>query len=187
MKRFGKNRPKQDEVSRKYRVNEQIRAKQVRLIGSDGSQIGIVTKQKALTTAQEEGLDLIEIAAKARPPVCKIGDFGKMRYDLSKKLKQQKKNQNNQITKTVQFKPNIGESDLLRKIDHIQKFLDKGYRVVVQVNMKGRQNKFANLAEANTINKIQENLVDAVMDKPSKQGSRITVTISKAVAKEEAP
>lgn len=186
MKRGGKkrsNRPPKHPLEQKYRVNDRIRARKMRVIGPEGDQIGILTRDDAIGKAKEYGLDLIEIAHGANPPVCKIADFGKMRYDFSKKQKQQRKKQG-QGVKTVQFRPNIGEADLNRKITDIQKFLDKGHRVVVQVTMKGRQKRFSRLAETQTIDKIQDALVDATMEKPQHQGSRITVAFTKNAIKD---
>lgn len=102
-----------------------------------------------------------------------------MRYDFSKKQKQIRKNQNIQTTKTIQIKPNIGEADLARKIGKVQQFIDKGFRVIVQVTMKGRQKKFSNLAEGNTIDRVKENLVGGLMEKPSRQGGKITAVFTK--------
>lgn len=185
MKRGGKKRPNgppRNSFDKKYRVNDRIRARQVRVIGPEGGQIGIMSKYDAIAKAKSFGLDLVEIAQYANPPVCKIADFGKMRYEHGKKQKQQRKKKS-QPVKTVQFRPNIGEADLNRKITDIQKFLDKGHRVVVQVTMRGRQRRHSRLAETLTIDKIQETLVDAVMEKPQHQGGRITVAFSKVIPK----
>jgi len=187
MRRGGKKRPNgppRDPFDKKYRVNDRIRARTVRVIGPEGGQVGVMSKYDAISKAKEFGMDLVEIAQDAKPPVCKIADFGKMRYEHSKKQKQQRKKQA-QSVKTVQFRPNIGESDLHRKITDIQKFLDKGHRVVVQVTMKGRQKANPRLAETQTIGKIQETLIDASMEKPSRQGGRITVAFTKIIPKED--
>jgi len=128
-------------------------------------------------------LDLIEIAPNAKPPVCRIADFGKMRYDQTKKEKQLKKNSSQQTTKTVKLKPNVGENDLLRKISAIDKFLTKGHRVVVQVKFKGREKKFIQLAHQQVIGKIYEGIPAAVMDEPTFQGNQITTVFTRATAK----
>jgi translation initiation factor IF-3 len=177
--KFNKGKPK----GKRIRINDQIRAREVRVVGPDGGQIGVLHIREAQTRAQEHGLDLIEIAPQASPPVCRIGDFGKMRYDQTKKDKQLKKNSNQQITKTVKMKPNIGESDLTRKIADIDKFLTKGHRVVVQIRFKGREKKFMQLAQDQLLGKIKEQLPEATMEKPSFQGYQITATFSKPVAK----
>jgi translation initiation factor IF-3 len=176
----GNNFKKNNE--KKYRVNGRIRAREVRVIDPEGSQLGVLPIRDALTRATELGLDLVEMAPNARPPVCRITDFGKMRYDASKKQKTLKKKSNQQIIKTVKMKPNIGENDLNRKIADVQKFINKGYRVVVQLSVKGRQRKFMQLAQDQTIFKVQEGLVAAIMEKPQSQGSQVTVTFIKDAA-----
>ena len=177
----GNFRKKSDD-QRKYRVNERMRAREVRVIGPDGDQLGVMSSRDALAKAGEHGLDLVEMAPNARPPVCRIIDFGKMRYDATKKQKQLKKNSNQQITKTIRVKPNIGEADLNRKIADVQKFIDKGYRVIVQLSVKGRQKKFMALAQEQTIGRMQDGLVYAQMEKPQSQGSQVTVTFTKDLA-----
>jgi len=167
---------------KQYRVNGRIRAREVRVIGPEGQQLGIFPIREAQTKASEYGLDLVEMAPHARPPVCRIVDFGKMRYDASKKQKQLKKKSNQQTTKTVKMKPNIGEHDLNRKIADVQKFIDKGYRVVVQLSVKGRQRKFMQLAQDQTIFKVQGGLVAAIMEKPQAQGYQVTATFTKDLA-----
>jgi len=169
------------EVTVQYRINERIRARQIRLIDAAGEQVGIVSLEDALQRASQAGLDLIEVAPDAKPPVCRLGDFGKLRYELSKKLKQNKKSAQQHVTKTVQFSPVIGENDLLRKISEIQKFIDKGYKVTVQVIMKGRQVKHIKLAEDNTIAKIREHLVNAEISDINKQENRIVATINQKI------
>jgi translation initiation factor IF-3 len=179
---MAKNKFKKSSNDKRYRVNDQIRVREVRVVDPDGSQVGVLPTRTALSRAYDYGLDLIEVAPQARPPVCRIGDFGKLRYEHSKKQKQQKKKSSQQVTKTVQLKPNIGENDLNRKIADIQKFIDKGFRVVVQLTVKGRQRKFMGLAQDQTIGKVKESLVAATMEKPQSQGHKVTVTFSKDAA-----
>lgn len=173
MKRY-----KKEGFKGKFRTNERIKVKKLRVISPDGEQLGILDREEALEKARDYGLDLIEVAPKAVPPVCRIADFGKMQYEQSKKEKQQRKNQN-KVIKTIQIKPNIGENDLNRKISDIQKFINKNYRVVVQVIMKGRQRRHTKLVEDQTINKVQESLTNALMETPQYQGNRITVVFSR--------
>jgi len=160
----------------RLRINEQIRIREVRLIGPDGVQLGVVPTNVAQQKAQEFGLDLIEIAPMAKPPVCKIADWGKMKYELSIKEKSAKQKSSNQ--KTIQLTPNIGENDLLRKVNDIQKFLDKGHRVLVQVFMKGREAKHMKLVQENTIKRIESLLTNAVMEQTQLQGPRIIATFA---------
>ena len=128
--------------------------------------------------AARDGLDLIEINPTAFPPVCKIADYGKMMYEKSKKQKARKKAKPLSV-KTIQVRPNIGENDLYRKINNIQKFIDKGHRVVVQVVMKGRQRAYSKKAEDLVVNQIKNCLEDVTMEKPNFSGSTITVGFTK--------
>lgn len=171
---------KRDPKRNRLRVNEQIRIREVRVIGPEGQQLGILPTKEALQAAKSYGLDLVEIAPKSRPPVCRIVDYGKMRYEQTKKEKLKKKKQSQQQSKTIQLKPNIGDNDLARKINDIGKFLDKGSRVVVLVTLKGRQKKFQNLAKEQTIEKIQQAIPDAKLESVQQQGGRITAVFIKA-------
>ena len=173
---------KKNSNEKRYRVNGRIRAREVRVIDPEGAQLGVLPIRDAMTRATELGLDLVEMAPNAKPPVCRITDFGKMRYDASKKQKNLNKKNNQQTTKTVKMKPNIGENDLNRKIADVQKFIDKGYRVVVQLSVKGRQRKFMQLAQDQTIFKVQEGLIAATMERPQAQGSQVTATFTKDAA-----
>lgn len=172
---------KQNDTGVQFRINERIRARQIRLIDADGEQVGVVSLEDGLRRAQAINLDLIEVAPNAKPPVCKIGDFGKLRFEASKKAKNNKQQQ--QVIKTVQFSPNIGESDLLRKINEIQKFIDKGFKVNLQVTMKGRQQQYAKLAQDHTIEVVKQKLVDAQVQDIKRQDNRITATVVKIESK----
>ena len=120
-------------------INEQIRDKEVRLIGPDGAQLGIVSSREAFAKAQEAGLDLVKIAPQAKPPVCKIIDYGKYRYELSRKEKEAKKKQKTIDIKEVRLSPNIDTNDLKTKVNAARKFLSKGDRVKVTLRIRVRQ------------------------------------------------
>ena len=120
-------------------INEQIRDKEVRLIGPDGAQLGIVSSREAFAKAQEAGLDLVKIAPQAKPPVCKIIDYGKYRYELSRKEKEAKKKQKTIDIKEVRLSPNIDTNDLKTKVNAARKFLSKGDRVKVTLRFRGRE------------------------------------------------
>ena len=115
-------------------INEQIRDKEVRLIGADGAQLGIMSAKEAMFKAQEAGLDLVKIAPQAKPPVCKIIDYGKYRYELSRKEKEAKKKQKTIDIKEVRLSPNIDTNDLKTKVNAARKFLTKGDRVKVTLS-----------------------------------------------------
>ena len=112
-------------------INEQIRDKEIRLIGADGEQLGIVSTKEALKIAEEAGLDLVKIAPTAKPPVCKVIDYGKYRYELARKEKEAKKKQKTVELKEIRLSPNIDTNDLNTKINAAKKFVDKGNKVKV--------------------------------------------------------
>ena len=134
------------------------------MIGADSKQIGIVEIRKALDLANEEGLDLVEIAPKATPPVCKIIDYGKYRYEQTKKQKDARKKQHNVQLKRVQLSPNIDDHDFNVKIAAGRRFLESGHRVKVMVLMRGRMVTRKDLAEQ-VLTRMAEELSDiAVTD-----------------------
>ena len=120
-------------------INEQIRDKEVRVIGPDGEQIGIMSAKDAYAKAQEAGLDLVKIVPQAKPPVCKIVDYGKYRYELARKEKEAKKKQKTIEIKEVRLSPNIDTNDLMTKVNAAKKFLAKGDRVKVTLRFRGRE------------------------------------------------
>ena len=120
-------------------INEQIRDKEVRLVGAEGEQIGVVSGQEAQRLAVEQGLDLVKIAPKAKPPVCKIMDFGKYKFDLAKKEKEARKKQKTVTVKEVRFSANIEKHDFDTKLRNAEKFLKAGDKVKVSVMFRGRE------------------------------------------------
>ena len=156
-----------------YRINDGIRSRLVRVILPDGQQLGVLPLKDALFKAKELSLDLIEIAPTVNPPVCKIADFGKFKFEISKREKQSRKNQHEITTKCVNLTPNIGDNDLNRKIEEIKKFLDKGNKVLVSVKMSGRQNAHPEIALAH-LKKIQE-ITGFPQERPTKQMGKITI------------
>jgi translation initiation factor IF-3 len=127
-----------------YRVNEQIRAHRVQVIGPNGENLGVMSVKEALNLANEYGLDLVEVAPNANPPVVKIMDYGKFLYQQKKKDKKKSKTP---TTREIEMSPNIGEHDLMVKIRKIKEFLEDGDKVRVDIKMKGRQALYAHLAE----------------------------------------
>ncbi|MFH1581027.1 MAG: translation initiation factor IF-3 [Pseudomonadota bacterium] len=120
-------------------INNRIRAKEVRVIDPDGNQIGIIPTYKALATASDFGLDLVEISPNANPPVCKIMDYGRYKYQLTKKLQEAKKKQSSFQVKEIKIRPKTGNHDLQTKIGHIKKFIGKKDKVRVTVIFRGRE------------------------------------------------
>jgi translation initiation factor IF-3 len=120
-------------------INEQIRDKEVRLISEQGEQLGIVPAMEALKLAKEANLDLVKIAPSAKPPVCKIIDYGKYKYELTRKEKEAKKKQKVTEVKEIRFSPNIDDNDLNTKASMARKFLVKGDKVKVTLRFRGRE------------------------------------------------
>ena len=120
-------------------INEQIRDREVRLIGPDGEQLGIMSAKEAMFKAQEAGLDLVKIAPTAKPPVCKIIDYGKYRYELARKEKRSEEKQKTIEVKEVRLSPNIDTNDLNTKVNAARKFLSKGNKVKVTLRFRGRE------------------------------------------------
>lgn len=120
-------------------INGQIRDKEVRVIGENGDQLGILPIKEAMRLAQEAELDLVKIAPKAQPPVCKIIDYGKYRYELARKEKEARKKQKIVEIKEVRLSPNIDKNDLNTKINNAKKFITKGNKVKVTLRFRGRE------------------------------------------------
>jgi len=126
-------------IDRNARINEAIRIREVRLIDGDGSQVGIIATDQALRMAREQGLDLVEVAPAARPPVCRIMDFGKFLYQQKKKAHDSKKKQKQYQIKEVKFRPNIDDHDYDVKLKRAIRFLGEGDKVKATVQFRGRE------------------------------------------------
>lgn len=149
-------------------INEQIRDKEVRLIGADGEQLGVMPAKDAMKLASEAELDLVKIAPGAKPPVCKIIDYGKYRYELLRREKEAKKKQKTIDIKEVRLSPNIDTNDLNTKINQARKFLSKGDKVKVTLRFRGRELAHVNKSRG-ILDNFAEQLSDiAVVDKPAK-------------------
>lgn len=120
-------------------INEQIRDKEIRLIGENGEQLGVVPTKDAMQLAKEANLDLVKIAPTAKPPVCKIIDYGKYRYELARKDKEAKKKQKVTEVKEIRLSPNIDDNDLATKANNARKFILKGDKVKVALRFRGRE------------------------------------------------
>lgn len=120
-------------------INEQIRDREVRLIGVNGEQLGIMSAREAMKKAEEAELDLVKIAPTAKPPVCKIIDYGKYRYELARKEKEAKKKQKVVEVKEIRMSPNIESNDLNTKMNAAKKFLEKGNKVKITLRFRGRE------------------------------------------------
>ena len=160
-------------------INEQIRDKEVRVIGEDGEQLGIMSTKEALSMAEEAGLDLVKIAPTAKPPVCRIVDYGKFKYEQVRREKDAKKKQKTIEIKEIRLSPNIDTNDLNTKANAARKFLTKGNRVKVTLRFRGRE--MAHMSESKHIlDDFAELLSDiSVIEKPAKvEGRTMTITLA---------
>ena len=140
-------------------INEQIRDKEVRLVGADGEQLGIVSSKEAQRIADEAGLDLVKIAPNAKPPVCKVIDYGKYRYEQARKEKDAKKKQKTVELKEIRLSPNIEANDLNTKTNAARKFLAKGNKVKITLRFRGRE-----MAHMNSSKHILDDFAEALSD-----------------------
>ena len=154
------------------RINTQIRVREVRLIDSDGGQKGIVPTIDALAMARDQNLDLVEVAPTANPPVCKILDYGKYRFEMEKKLRDSKKKQE------IRMQPKIGSGDLDFKSKHIQDFLNEGNKVKVTVRFKGRELAHTELGLV-VLQEVLKRLDDYTVEKqPAMEGRFMSMTLN---------
>ena len=160
-------------------INEQIRDKEIRLIGEDGEQLGIMSTREAMKLAAEAELDLVKIAPTEKPPVCKIIDYGKYKYELTRKEKEAKKKQKTVDVKEVRLSPNIDTNDLNTKVNNAKKFIQKGNKVKVTLRFRGRE-----MAHMQTSKHILDDFADmlkdiAVVEKPTKlEGRSISMVLT---------
>ncbi len=156
-------------------INEQIRDREVRVIGPDGEQLGIMSAKEAYFKAKDANLDLVKIAPTAKPPVCKIINYGKYRYELSRKAKEAKKKQKTVETKEIRLSPNIDTNDLNTKVNQARKFLQKGAKVKVALRFRGREMAHKDVGRE-ILDSFFEKLEEvAVVDKPAKMEGRSMV------------
>ena len=153
-------------------INEQIRDREIRLIGEDGQQLGIMSSREAMKIEREAELDLVKIAPQAKPPVCKIIDYGKYRYELARKEKEAKKKQKTIEVKEVRLSPNIDSNDLNTKIASARKFIEKGNKVKVTLRFRGREMAHVQ-SSRHILDEFAKALEDiALVDKPAKMEGR---------------
>lgn len=162
-----------------YQINEEIRDREIRLIGENGEQLGIMSAAAALAIAEERDLDLVKIAPGSNPPVCKIMDYGKYRFEQSKREKEARKNQRIVEVKEIRMSPSIGENDFLVKLRNGQKFLADGDRLKVTVRFRGREMAHTNIGEQLLRDFAERCSELANLDKPPKlEGRNMSVFLS---------
>lgn len=161
------------------RVNDRIRVPKVRVVGSDGSQIGIIDTQKALDMAVEQDLDLVEVAAQADPPVCRIMDYGKYKYEQDQRQKEARKKQSLIVVKEMKMRPKIDSHDYETKKGHVVRFLRQGAKVKVTIMFRGREMAHQQLGRR-LLDRLSEDLVDiSKIDAfPKMDGRNMTMVLS---------
>ena len=161
-------------------INEAIRDREVRLIGADGSQLGVMSGREALRLAQEQDLDLVKIAPQAQPPVCKILDYGKYRFEQQKREKEAKKNQKVIEIKEIRLSLNIDTNDFNTKVNQAEKFLKAGHKIKVSIRFRGREMAHTNLG-LEVEKRFADALPDAQVDKaPKLEGRSMQMFMSQA-------
>jgi len=164
---------------KKNRKNEEIQAPQVRLISSDGEQIGVVPLEEAQETSQDEGLDLVEVVPNAEPPVCRIMDYGKFRFEQSKKKNAARKKSKQIQVKEVKFRPNTEEGDYQVKLRNLQKFLDQGDKAKVTLRFRGREMAHRDIG-ARLLERVKEDLAEiaTVEQFPKLEGRQMIMVLA---------
>lgn len=160
------------------RVNHRIQATEIRLIGPDGNNVGIVTPSRGIVLAEEAGLDLVEINPNANPPVCKVMDFGKFKYEQSKRESEARKKQKTIEVKEIKFRPGTDTHDYEVKMRSVRKFLENGDRVKVSLRFRGREMAHQNLGRQ-VLDRVAEDAreIGKVENLPKLEGRRMIMTI----------
>ena len=169
------------------RINERIRVTEVRLIGPAGEQVGVVPIDQALRMAREADLDLVEVAPEASPPVCKVMDYGKFKYEAAQKVREARKNQVNTVLKTVRFGLKIDDHDYNTKVSQVRKFLKAGDKVKVMVVFRGREQSRPEMG-VNLLRKLADEVTEfgTVESNPSIDGRNMVMVIGPLKNKAEA-
>ncbi|WP_407929123.1 translation initiation factor IF-3 [Desulfomarina profundi] len=175
--RRGRQAPVQREV--RVQINDQIRFPKVRLIDQDGSQRGIVTSDEARNIAYDAGLDLVVVSANADPPVCRVMNYDKFRYEQKKKTQEAKKKQTTVETKEIKFRPKTEEHDLNFKTKNIRKFLKNGNKVKLTMRFRGREIVYSQTIGIEAMNKIAESLKDdaVILQMPKMEGRQLVMFV----------
>ncbi len=163
------------------RINEKIRIREVRLIGKDGEQLGVIPTVEAMDIAREAGLDLVEVSPTAKPPVCKIIDYGKYRFQQEKKLRDSKKKQHQQVLREIRMQPKIHDHDLNFKAAHVKKFLEGGDKVKVTIRFWGRELAHTERGYdvlQKVLDKLDDEALYSIEKKPAMEGRNMSMTLS---------
>ena len=174
-RKFDRRPPERDQT----RLNENIRVPEVRLIGDDGEQVGVVSRDDALAYARERDLDLVEVAADARPPVCRVLDYSKYKYEQEQKLKAARKHQQQITVREIKLRPKIAQNDYDTKKGHVIRFLNHRDKVKVTIMFRGREVTHPERGEA-LLNRLAEDLGDlaVIEQRPQQDGRNMTMMLA---------
>jgi translation initiation factor IF-3 len=179
-RRFDRRPPDRDDT----RINERIRVREVRLVGEDGNQIGVIPIEKALEYARERDLDLVEVSAESRPPVCRVLDYSKYKYEQEQKAKAARKHQKQVNVREIKLRPKIADNDYETKKNHVVRFLSGDDRVKVTIMFRGREQSHPERGVA-LLMRLAEDVADlGVIDqRPIQDGRNMTMLLSPVVKK----
>jgi translation initiation factor IF-3 len=164
-------------IAKRINVNTRIRAREVRLIDQDGKQVGVVPLTEALETAVSHGLDLVEVSPNVTPPVCRIMDYGRYKYQQNKKLQEAKKRQSTFQVKEIRIRPMTGDHDLDVKIRHIKRFLQNRDKVRVTIIFRGRELAYADLGAPLLKRVVEETSELAIVEQEARREGRLMVMV----------
>jgi translation initiation factor IF-3 len=183
-RRFDRTPPERDST----RINERIRVPQVRLISETGEQVGVIPTEQALKYAQDRDLDLVEVAADARPPVCRVLDYSKYKYEQDQKAKQARKHQQQVTIREMKLRPKIAQHDYETKRGHVRRFLDHGDKVKVTIMFRGRETTHPERGEQ-LLMRLAEDCEDlgTIEQRPNLDGRNMTMVLNPLKSKERRP
>jgi translation initiation factor IF-3 len=181
-RRFDRRPPERDQT----RINERIRVPEVRLIGEDGNQVGVLSRDDALNYARQRDLDLVEVAADARPPVCRVLDYSKYKYEQEQKAKQARKHQKQVTVREIKLRPKIAQNDYETKRGHVERFLKHQDRVKITIMFRGRETTHPERGER-LLMQLAEDVADfgVVEQRPNLDGRNMTMLLAPLKPKEQ--
>jgi translation initiation factor IF-3 len=170
-------------IAKDHKVNEQIRVRQIRLIGAEGEQIGIIDTREAGAMAREQNLDLVMVSPQAVPPVCKLMDYGRFRFEEQQNEKENRKRARSQEVKAIKFRVKIDDNDFKTKTNHVRRFLEEGHKVKVTIMFRGRERTHPELGERILL-RVAETLADigAPESNPSMMGMDMNIIMTPKAA-----
>ncbi len=183
-RRFDRRPPERDET----RINDRIRVPEVRLIGEDGNQVGVVPRDDALAYARDRDLDLVEVAAEARPPVCRVLDYSKYKYEQEQKQKAARRHQQNVTVREIKLRPKIADNDYETKKGHVVRFLKHNDKVKVTIMFRGREQAHPERGES-LLMRLADDVAElgTVEQRPIQDGRNMTMLLGPVKQRQQAP